>query len=144
MESKTSQITLAIFLGFSLSMLAMGSAEAQTQYISATRLQNLRQGQTKPIIIDTRSPGNYRKAHIPGSINIPGYQLPLKQDQLKKYRGRSIYLVCAKGNNARRAARWLQKKGYKKLKVLRGGLIAWQKKGLPLEGSSNEPLRSCQ
>jgi hypothetical protein len=36
-----------------------------------------RQGQADaPVIVDVRSPEAYRQGHLPGALNIPGYELP--------------------------------------------------------------------
>jgi rhodanese-related sulfurtransferase len=47
-------------------------------------------------------------------------------------RSKSVYLVCRSGNRARTAAERLLKNGFSDVRVVEGGMIAWERAGLPI------------
>lgn len=74
----------------------------------------------KPIIIDVRTPGEYRVGHIPGSKNVP-------LNKIEQYKGKTedkLHVVCQSGMRSKRAATALRKKGYDVVNV-RGGMSQW-------------------
>ncbi|WLQ16803.1 rhodanese-like domain-containing protein [Hahella aquimaris] len=83
-------------------------------------------------VVDTRSPNDFEKAFVPGSINLPGNFL-FHQRTLKN---RSLLLVN-KGvltrQNAQLCAR-LKEAGFIDVKIVRGGLHAWRLSGNKLAG----------
>ena len=49
------------------------------------------------VVIDIRGQGDFGKGHIQGAINLPLSQLKEKSQDLEKYKGRPIIMVCANG-----------------------------------------------
>ena len=72
-------------------------------------------------IVDVRTPHEFDKGKIPGSINIPVDRLSSQIDRLKN-NGRPIVLCCASGMRAGAAKSILKKAGIKD--VFNGG--GWQ------------------
>lgn len=83
------------------------------------------------LVVDVRSVEEREAAYITGSLSIPleelisGTQPPPKN--------RPLLLVGAMGGRSYAATLHLQQVGYIRLFNLRGGMIAWQKAGLPVE-----------
>ena len=72
------------------------------------------------ILIDVRSPQEYRMGHIPGSRNVPletVHSLPEEKDT-------PIYVYCQSGSRSRRAARILKNLGFSSVTDL-GGITSW-------------------
>ena len=69
---------------------------------------------------------------IAGSINIPFEELDNRNDELLKAKENPLVLICKMGRNAALAGEKMQKYGYNKTHVLKGGITTWQQEGLPL------------
>lgn len=108
--------------------LGRNNAEADTapQEV-ATRLQ---QGENL-LILDVREPDEYQAGHVPGSTLVPLNQLALRLDELP--RDRPIVAMCRSGNRSGVATGMLKRAGFADVVNLKGGILAWQKQGLPVE-----------
>lgn len=62
------------------------------------------------IIIDVRSPGEYRDGHIKGSINIPLEQVKSKSSEIKM-KNKPVITCCRSGNRSGMAKGVLQSAG---------------------------------
>ncbi|RME72518.1 MAG: sulfate permease, partial [Chloroflexi bacterium] len=81
-----------------------------------------------PLIIDVREPREYRRGHVPGAIPVP---LGRILTDATLFDGRDdIVLTCRSGRRSRRAAAALQRQGFRNVKILQGGLLAWESAGL--------------
>jgi SulP family sulfate permease len=97
--------------------------------ISAQELRlKLLNGDTPPIVIDVREPREFKQGHIPQAQLIP---LPtLVQNTPDLTTDREIIVVCRGGRRSARAAYMLQNNGYQNVRILRGGILAWEAAGL--------------
>ncbi len=75
---------------------------------------------SKSVVLDVRTIGEYSSGHIPGSINIPVDQI---DDVAKKYADKTtpLYIYCLSGARSAGAARALNHMGYTKV-VDMGGI----------------------
>lgn len=78
----------------------------------------------KLIIVDVRQPDEYAAGHIPGAILIPLPNLEDYLDQLDKET--EIFLVCRSGVRSRTAAKILAEKGFRQVRNISGGMLAWK------------------
>lgn len=62
------------------------------------------------LIIDVRTPEEYKQGHITESVNIPLNQLPNKINELKR-KGKPIITCCRSGARSGMAANQLNKSG---------------------------------
>ncbi len=115
---------------------ATGVAEELAPTISATDLYEQRKSGTGPIVLDVRTPEEFRSGHIPGALNIPHSELASRVDDVHSDRG--VVLYCMVGPRARLGEKVLLEAGLPKVLHLDGGLAAWRQGGLPLEQSSSE------
>lgn len=74
------------------------------------------------ILIDVRSPQEYKEGHLEESINIPLYDLERKEKELIGKKENTIILYCQSGNRSNKALEILKNKGYTKLYQIEGGL----------------------
>ena len=83
------------------------------------------------LLIDVRSPGEFKAGHARGARSIP---LPSLKDSLGKLPSEGvIHLICASGVRSRAAARTLAKEGFANVSSVRGGTAGWAQSGLPVE-----------
>ncbi|MCE0497314.1 MAG: rhodanese-like domain-containing protein [Methylacidiphilales bacterium] len=84
------------------------------------------------LLLDVRTPVEFRGSHIAGSLLQPlGELRPAEVGQLMKGKEACV-VVCGSGKRARQAAGKLQQAGLDPVQVLEGGIQAWEAAGLPL------------
>ena len=74
------------------------------------------------ILLDVRSPQEYKEQHLERGINIPLYDLQKKVINIIPSKENVIIVYCQTGNRSIRAVKMLTKMGYKKVYNLKGGL----------------------
>jgi rhodanese-related sulfurtransferase len=83
------------------------------------------------VLVDVREPEEWREGHVAGARHIPLTQLP---DELASLpRQAPIYLICRSGARSHRAAAYLLTAGFERPRNVKGGMIAWERAGLPVE-----------
>ncbi len=99
--------------------------------IEASELQ-ARLDQHEPLqLIDVRSAGEYAAGHIAGSINVPIDQLRSRLPGLPLDPARPVVAICFSAHRSPPAVRVLRRAGFDAAQ-LRGGLIMWQRRKLPM------------
>jgi molybdopterin/thiamine biosynthesis adenylyltransferase/rhodanese-related sulfurtransferase len=74
-------------------------------------------------ILDVRNPEEYQICRIPGSTLIPLPELPHRVGELDS--GREIVVHCKSGMRSQKAAQFLRQSGFRQVKNLKGGILAW-------------------
>ncbi len=85
------------------------------------------------MVLDVREDGEYREGHIIDSLHIPLGQLNGKLESLAPYKSKPVIVGCRSGARSAHACGMLRKQGFEQVYNLRGGVMAWQNAGLPLE-----------
>jgi rhodanese-related sulfurtransferase len=77
------------------------------------------------ILLDVREPYEYNYARIreKEAMLVPLMKLPAIVDKLPK--DKPIYVICRSGNRSLQATLWLMEKGFKNVKNVEGGILAW-------------------
>ncbi len=101
----------------------------EVDHIAATQLVNHKNA----LVLDVREQSEYDSGHVLNSKLIPLGKLNERLGELEKYRDRPIVVVCRSGQRSASACAFLGKKGFAQANNLSGGVMAWQKAGLPLE-----------
>ncbi len=99
--------------------------------IEAVQLINRRDA----LVLDVRDTGDYAAGHITGARHVPESQLADRMKELEKYKSRPVVVACKSGARAPAVSGLLRKQGFTEAFALRGGVLAWQQAGLPLEKS---------
>lgn len=95
--------------------------------IMAGELDRVRSELDAPLVVDVRTPAEYRSVHLEPSMSLPLDQLARRRGELP--RDRELVLVCRTGARARLAAADLNAFH---TRVLEGGIAAWQEAGYPV------------
>ena len=77
---------------------------------------------TNAILIDVRSPQEYKEGHLDFSINIPLYDLERNHEKVLENKENTIIIYCQSGNRSNKALEILKENGYQSLYQLEGGL----------------------
>ena len=80
-------------------------------------------------LVDVRQPTELRTGRVRGAVNIPLTQLRGRLHELDH--GRQVAFLCHSGARSSRATAIALKAGHDAVNV-RGGMIAWNRAGLPL------------
>jgi len=78
------------------------------------------------VLVDVREPHEYQICSIPGSRLIPLGELPKRVSELNT--ADDIVAHCKSGMRSARAVDFLRKAGFKKVKNMVGGILAWSDK----------------
>ncbi len=115
-----------------------GKKISKTELVPAKKLYSQFSQGNSPMILDVRQKSEWEIARIDGVINM---QLQTLQNTKAKLNpSEPIVTVCRTGYRAGIAAGLLARSGFKDVKVLKGGMDAWEKAGLATTGS--EPVCS--
>lgn len=101
--------------------------------MQATELLQRIKSNSAPVVVDARSPLEFKRGHIPGAINAPVLKLLLNMTQLPGDRNREMVITCEHGQRAWMARKLLGLYGYRNTALLEGYLEGWKRAGLPLE-----------
>lgn len=82
------------------------------------------------VLIDVREASEWTSGHAPGAQHIPLGQLAAHYATLP--RDREIMLVCQSGARSGVATRMLRQQGFDRAVNVQGGMLAWQRYGLPV------------
>lgn len=85
-----------------------------------------------PIILDVRTPADYKKGHLLNAVNVPLTKFDENLAAAGKDKSKPVLVYCALGGSSVAAAEKLKKNGYAEVYPLRGGLNAWLGSNLPV------------
>ena len=105
------------------------------QYQELTAFESARLLENKPeiILIDVRTPGEFKAGHIAGAKLLPVQMFAANMSQLKQYQDQPILVYCASGNRSTVAAKMLLDAGFTEVYNMRHGIADWRHSKLPLE-----------
>jgi phage shock protein E len=81
-------------LATSLVLLLVSIALAQYPVVTAQDVQSRMSGKKKAVLVDVRTPEEYREGHISGAINIPAEQTKAMARLLPKDKAAPIIFYC--------------------------------------------------
>lgn len=86
-----------------------------------------RHGET--VVVDVRTPAEFESAHIPGAVNVPLDDLRQHAAEVVGHFHGPVVLTCQRGPRSHEAAIALARAGADDLRVLVGGMHAWESNG---------------
>lgn len=122
------------YLAVAITLVAMaGTASVhamEVRSIDAKQAQAMKnQG---ALLLDVREPGEYASGHAPGSVLIPVGQLGSRLKEIQSYQNKPVAVICRSGRRSAAAAEILQKAGFSAIRNVDGGMMAWERAGLPV------------
>lgn len=85
-----------------------------------------------PVIVDLRAPGDFKRSHLLGAVNLPLAKLEDRLGELGKDKSRPVLLYDALGGGGVEAVARLKKHGFTEAYPLGGGLNGWLGANLPV------------
>lgn len=83
-------------------------------------------------VLDVRTPAEFETVHIPGSYSVPLATLTEHREELRRHLDDDVVLVCRSGARAQRAGAVLAGAGLPSVRVLEGGMNAWENTAAPV------------
>ncbi len=100
-----------------------------TAMIDSQKLSDRLDSASPPRVLDVRTAGEFETAHIAGAYNVPLDLLREHRDEIIKHLDEDVVLVCRSGQRAANAEETLRSAGLANVRILDGGITAWEAKG---------------
>jgi rhodanese-related sulfurtransferase len=120
-------IILAMLMGNTLSSRLRGYKPIEPT--DAVRIIN----HDDAVMLDVREDKEVAEGLILDSVHIPLGKLADRLDELANLREKPIIVSCRSGHRSATACARLRKEGFETVYNLKGGVLAWQNAGLPLQ-----------
>lgn len=116
-------VVAALNAAFLRAMFFMEQSDCRT--ISPLVFQEMIESDKDLVILDVRAKAMFEKGHIPNSISIG--DLPKGLEDMREYKDRAVVVVCGVGLVSKLDCIKLNRRGFKSVYNLDGGLINWSK-----------------
>ncbi len=90
--------------------------------------------QGKVVIVDVRKRSEWDEGHIAGALHVPLAELQQRMGEIPE--GKPLVIHCESGGRSSVAASVLRARGRPDVSNLKGGIVAWEKSGLPIESET--------
>ncbi len=120
--------TIVLLVLSSLLLIPMGcGAEKSPTYeqISQDKAYEIMKSSTPHIVLDVRTPEEFRDGHIKNAILIPDYDIQTSAENILTDKNALILVYCRSGRRSKTASQTLANMGYSNIKEF-GGIIDWQ------------------
>jgi rhodanese-related sulfurtransferase len=108
---------------------ALGSSQIDAREI----FKKIQAGNNDFTLLDVRTPGEYSREKIAGSINLPVDLVAEQIETVIPNKNATVYVYCLSGSRSVEAVVVMRGMGYKKVFNMVSGLLAWRVYKLPLE-----------
>ena len=90
-------------------------------------------------LLDVRTAAEYKSGHIKNSLQADWNDKSQFTNRIQFVdKDKPVYIYCLAGGRSAAAADWMRKNGFTNVTELTGGINAWKKAELPLEGMPDE------
>jgi rhodanese-related sulfurtransferase len=79
-------------------------------------------------LVDVREPQENAEYNIGGTLLPLGNIMGMQIDPIENYKDDEVILYCRSGNRSGQAAMFLETMGFKNVKNLAGGMLAWKER----------------
>lgn len=118
------KIFLLLFLILVLSGCSATTGNADYRQINAEEAMSMMESEEDYVILDVRTPEEFRSNHIPGAVNVPNETIGTNEIPELPDKEQLILVYCRSGNRSKQASEKLVKLGYTNI-VEFGGINSW-------------------
>lgn len=90
--------------------------------ITMAELREMQRQNMDIVLLDVRSPQEYKEGHLNNSILIPNYELKQKAERLLPNKKVTIVAYCQSGFRSKKTVKILNQLGYEEVYSLKGGI----------------------
>jgi hydroxyacylglutathione hydrolase len=95
--------------------------------LSPWELHRMSDAKGEMVLVDVRSPQEFKAVSLPGALNIPAPELRVRHTEIPK--GKPIVVICGTGIRSSLAASILQRNGLKDVSNVAGGMTGYSAAG---------------
>jgi phage shock protein E len=137
MSSASASLCLTFFaFVFAISLLSANAADISTpppvKHVDARSAQKLL-SKTNLVILDIRTPEEFKSFHIAGATNIDFHGSNFEQRVSSLDKSKTYLVHCASGGRSTQSLKIFQKHDFQSIYHLDGGINGWKNAGLPVE-----------
>ena len=117
-----------------LALLALTASlclAAEVVNLTSPQAKELLAKNARVVLLDVRTPEEFRQAHLRGALLIPVGELEQRLREVPT--GKPLLVYCSVGARSRAAAGFLVGKGFQQVYQMSDGLMGWYKNGFPME-----------
>jgi len=127
-------IFLAVILGLSWGVgFAQEGVFKDIAPNEASELIKKNSGNPNFVIMDVRTPEEYREGYIENSVNINYLGKTFRNEVLKLDRTKIYLLYCRSGRRSKEVQDIMKGLGFKEVYNMPGGILQWQAEGLKIK-----------
>ena len=108
---------------------------------AALELMERNRGNADFLILDVRTPGEFRQGYIEGAVLLDYYEPDFRERFAALDRTATIITYCRSGNRSSSVLALADELGFKRVFDLRGGILAWKREGLPLTTGGADAMK---
>jgi len=129
-------IAVTVFL-----MRMMPRLLAGVPFIDPKTVHEMMQGGDS-VVLDVRTPEEFtgKLGHVAGAVNVQGGDVGKRLSEagggLDELKNEKIFITCRTQNRSPRVARILKKAGFTNVAIVKGGMVGWNREGLPVESGA--------
>lgn len=116
-----------------MGLATFGAVASDSNYVKNTVLAAQIDGGQAPLVIDVRTPDEYRRGHVPAAVSMPIQIFSRELQTLSVDKGHPIVVYCELGPRAGVAKAALHLAGYTQVIYLEGHMRGWRESGLNIE-----------
>lgn len=113
------------------------SSQAQGGTLDAKGFEQQLAKTADAVVLDVRTPDEFSGGHLEKAINVDYNADDFEARVGKMDKSAPYFVYCLSGGRSGSAASWMRSNGFVQVYDMKGGVLAWQKIGLPLSGSNN-------
>jgi len=139
--------TKILLLGLLTSLLLLNIAAArQTHFENLTARQaagliSTHRNDKRFVILDVRTPVEFKAGHIKGAVLLDYYDSDFVQKLKRLDRAKTYLLYCRSGSRSSRTLHLIKDMGFTSIYHLQKGILSWRRAALPLVKLENGPGR---
>jgi len=127
------KILLLFIVAALLAALATACTTSKSKGQGAISAEQVKQQMTdlNTLLLDVRTPDEYKDGHIPGAKNIPVQELDRRLNELD--RQKNVIVYCRTGHRSTKAFHILKQNGFSAVRNFKGSWTEWTRLGYPIE-----------
>ena len=134
---------MMLFLILGTASCSSGNSNSAFAQLEARKFQETWENEkTTSVLIDVRTMEEYNGGHIESAKNIDFNGSNFESEIAKIDKEKTVFVYCLSGGRSSAAVSFLEKKGYKNVIELVGGMMAWRSEGLPETKFNSQKERS--
>ena len=116
-------------------------ADPQDYKLSPAAFQKTINETKNAVVMDVRTPDEFNSGALVNAVNVD-FRDKYFETRVKDMDVNKVYFVyCLSGGRSGNAAEFMRKNGFVNVYEMAGGMLAWNKAGLPVTQSSKAPLQ---